>query len=155
MRKSVTGSASAVPAREWLDLEFIASVEVSSEAPSHPVEGALQLAEGANGWRAAGPGEQKITILFDAPTLVHRIHLEFLETDMARTQEFALHWTGTDANRHEVVRQQWNFSPTGATSQIEDYQVALAGVTRLELTIKPDLSSSSSAVASLERMRLA
>jgi hypothetical protein len=54
----------------------------------------------------------------------------------------------------EIVRQQWNFSPLGATSEKEDYPVELAAVTVLELSIIPDISGKD-AVASLEQLRLA
>jgi hypothetical protein len=37
------------------------------------------------------------------------------------------------------VRQQWNFSPTGSTSEIEQYAVNLDAVSVLELAIRPDL----------------
>ena len=40
---------------------------------------------------------------------------------------------------HEVVRQQWSFSPHGATGQTEDQRVDLTGVTVLELSIVPDM----------------
>jgi outer membrane receptor protein involved in Fe transport len=37
----------------------------------------------------------------------------------------------------EIVRQQWNFSPAGSTTEIEDYAVDLDGVSVLELAIQP------------------
>jgi hypothetical protein len=40
----------------------------------------------------------------------------------------------------EIVRQQWNFSPAGSGSEVEDYEVDLDGVSALELAIKPDLA---------------
>jgi hypothetical protein len=52
------------------------------------------------------------------------------------------------------VRQQYNFSPAGATRESEDYEVALDGVTALELVITPDVSGGP-ARASLEWLRLA
>jgi hypothetical protein len=36
------------------------------------------------------------------------------------------------------VRQQWTFSPTGSTQEIEDSAVELKSVTKLELVIDPD-----------------
>ena len=39
----------------------------------------------------------------------------------------------------KLVRQQWNVSPAGSTSEVEDYEVDLDGVSVLELVIKPDL----------------
>jgi hypothetical protein len=38
------------------------------------------------------------------------------------------------------VRQQYHFSPSGATEEIEEYQVELEDVAALELTIIPDIS---------------
>ena len=54
----------------------------------------------------------------------------------------------------EIVRQQWNFSPAGSTSEIEEYKVALDGVATLELAIKPDLTRGE-APATLARWRVA
>ncbi len=55
---------------------------------------------------------------------------------------------------HDVVRQQWNFSPQGATSETEDHRVELPAVTLLELSITPN-TSGGAAVASLAQLRLA
>jgi hypothetical protein len=57
-----------------------------------------------------------------------------------------------------VARQQWNFSPNGATEELEDYKVDLHGVTSLELRIDPDRShdpKQSRHVATLESLKLA
>jgi hypothetical protein len=51
------------------------------------------------------------------------------------------------------VRQQYHFSPSGATEEIEEYQVELEDVAALELTIIPSLSGGS--CASLAQLRLA
>ena len=86
---------------------------------------------------------------------LRRISLLFLEETRARTQEFVLRWSADGGKSfRKVVRQQYNFSPTGATCESEDYEVTLEGVTALELVITPDVSGSS-ARASLKRMRLA
>ena len=81
--------------------------------------------------------------------------VEFIEPDIARTQEFVLRWSG-DGGRtlHEIARQQWNFSPQGAGRETEDYRVSLDTVTDLELTIIPDISGGD-AVATLAQLRLA
>jgi hypothetical protein len=52
------------------------------------------------------------------------------------------------------LRQQYNFSPPGATCEREDYDVNLNGVTALELRIVPDISHGS-ARASLAQLRVA
>lgn len=155
MRKTVVGTAlQPVNEYEWLDLEYIARVEVTSEDPEYPIEEALSLKESVRGWRAASPGEQKIRILFDGPTLVHLVHLQFSEPVLERTQEISLSWQGTDGSPHEIARQQWNFSPGGSTSEVENFRFTLAGARVLELTVKPNISGGA-AIASLQRMRLA
>jgi hypothetical protein len=126
--------------QEWLDLEEVATVEVTSEDPSFPLESALVSGKGP-GWRAAERGKQIIRIIFDKPTRLRRIRLEFSETEIARTQEFTLQWSAKpDGPFREIVRQQWSFSPQGSTSEIEDYQVKLDSVAVLELALKPDLT---------------
>ncbi len=124
---------------EWLDLGEIATVEVTSEDPNFPIEFALTAREGS-GWRAAARGKQMIRIVLDRPRPVRRIRLEFSETESQRTQEFTLRWSQAGGPFREIVRQQWNFSPQGSTSEIEDYQVQLEKVSALELTLKPDLT---------------
>ncbi len=137
----------------WLDLDQLAEVEISSEDPDHPVEGAL-LPGRDRGWRAAGAGEQTIRLVFTHPQRISRIRLEFAETEVERTQEFVLRWSPDGGETfHDVLRQQWNFSPHGATGESEDQAVDLSGVTVLELTVVPDVSGGS-AVASLEELRL-
>lgn len=138
----------------WLDLERMARVEISSEDERYPVEAAL--VPGAwSGWRAAGPGEQALRLLFDEPLRLRRISLLFREEERARTQEFVLRWSPDGGQTfREVVRQQYNFSPEGATRESEGYVVDLDGVTALELVITPDVSGGP-ARASLEWLRLA
>jgi hypothetical protein len=143
MRKRITGSHHTKPSGEltedWLDLEHIATVEVTSEDPDFPVESALG-SKGGPGWRASQPGEQQIRIIFDEPVSVHRIQVRFDEVEVERTQEFTLRWSSAAGGVREIVRQQWNFSPSGSTAEIEDYVVNLDAVSFLELAILPDLS---------------
>ena len=137
----------------WLDLEAVARVEVTSEDAAHPIESAL-LTVGATGWRAESPGEQTIRLLFEAPQRLRLIRLLFQEEKEARTQEFVLRWSPTTENSwRDIVRQQYHFSPSGATEEIEEYQVDLEDVAALELTIIPNLSDGS--YASLSQLRLA
>ena len=139
---------------EWLDLEEIATVEVTSEDPNFPIESALAPGEGP-GWRAAEKGKQIIRIVFDIPRTLHRIKLEFSETEIERTQEFTLRWSSEGGGPFtEIVRQQWNFSPQGSTSEVEDYHVQLENVSILELTLNPDLTPTR-ACATLGLCRLA
>jgi hypothetical protein len=131
------GQHRAAPA-SWLEVESLAQVELTSEDPAHPIEAALQPGLD-NGWRASEPGAQSIRLLFNRPQPLRRIRLHFVEPAAERTQEFSLRWS-PDSGRsfQELVRQQYTFSPGGATSEIEDFEVDLAAVTALELTIIPD-----------------
>lgn len=158
MRKRIIGETAddGQPADAWLDLAALAEVELTSEDPQHPIEDALVAGGGAGtGWRAAGPGPQTIRLLFPTPASVRRIQLQFSEPDLERTQEFLLAWSsGPDLPVTEIVRQQWNFSPGGATSQSEDVRVELEAVAVLQLTITPDVSGGE-ARATLARLRVA
>jgi hypothetical protein len=98
---------------------------------------------GATGWRAQSPGEQTVRLFFEAPQRLRRIRLLFREDKEARTQEFILRWSPTaDGSSHDVVRQQYHFSPSGATEEREEYRVELEDVAALELTIIPNLRHS-------------
>jgi hypothetical protein len=137
----------------WLNLDEIATVEVTSEDADFPIESAFSPNPGS-GWRASQKGEQQIRIIFDQPISLHRIQLRFDETESERTHEFAVQWlSATGGPPKEIVRQQWNFSPAGSMTEVEDYKVELNAVSVLEIAIKPDLGRRE-AVASLTACRL-
>jgi hypothetical protein len=137
-----------------MDLDRIASVEVTSEESDYPIESALIL-EGKRGWRAAGPGTQTIRLIFDEPQKLRRILLVFEDTENCRTQEFVLRWSpDIECSFREIVRQQWNFSPPDSVRETEDYAVELSEVKVLELMIVPD-KSGGEVRASLVSLRLA
>lgn len=158
MRKRIIGQADKVPDRsalQWLSLEELAEVEVTSEDPGFQIESAFTLEGEGRGWRAAEPGEQRVRIIFDAPTTVRLIQLQFVENETARTQEFVLRWsTKPSGDLSEIVRQQWTFSPNGSTQENEDYAVSLTALRVLELAIKPEISGGN-AHASLAAWRVA
>ena len=81
--------------------------------------------------------------------------MNFVEPEAERTQEYALRWSPDHGKSFkEIVRQQWNFSPRGATNETEDHHVELPAVTVLELSIIPDISGGN-APASLAQLRFA
>ena len=125
----------------WLNLTEIATVEAVFNA-------------GCSGWRAVGAGEQLIRILFDEPVALTRIRLRFEEPERQRTQEFALSWCPAADGCREIVRQQWNFSPSGSAMEIEDYAVNLESVSALELRIWPEIAGGD-ALATLARWQIA
>ena len=142
------------PSDDWLALDELAEVQVTSERPDYPIESALVPGRDV-GWRAGSAGSQTIRLVFDRPQPLKRIRLHFVEPEVERTQEYVLRWSA-DGGRsfHDIVRQQWNFCPRGATSETEDHHVTLPAVTVLELSITPDIGGGT-AVASLAQLRLA
>jgi hypothetical protein len=156
MRKRlITPIPSNVPLLEegWLNLDGAAVVEVTSEENDYPVESALVSGQ-MQGWRAADSGVQTIRLVFDETQRLKRIALVFEETEMERTQEFVLRWSGDHGGSfQEIVRQQWNFSPPNSTRDVEEYRVELSGVNVLELVIVPDISGGE-ARASLKSLRV-
>jgi len=143
MRKRITnqdtGSVSSSN-QQWLNVEHLAQVEVSSEDAAHPIESALIPGAGP-GWRAGRPGPQTIRLLFDEPQTVKHIRLLFQENKLERTQQFVLRWSSDRGQSYrEIVRQQYNFSPPGSSSECEDYDVELDRMTTLDLTIVPGIS---------------
>ena len=158
MRKRIVSSSRTTaeprPGSQWLDLGQLATVEVTSEDPDFPIESVFS-AEGGPGWRASQKGEQQIRLIFDQALALHRIQLHFVEPTRDRLQEFTVRWSAAEGGQpKEIVRQQWNFSPAGSTSEIEDYEVNLDGVSSLELEIKPDLTHNN-ALATLAAWRVA
>jgi hypothetical protein len=151
MRKRIVNQQPALATADsrarWKDLAQVATVEVTSEDSRFPVESVF--AGGASGWRAGESGEQQIRLIFDEPVSVRRIRLRFEEQATERTQEFVLRWSAAQGGTStEIVRQQWNFSPHGSTTEVEDYAVELENVSVLELAIRPDVGKSD-AIASL------
>ena len=139
--------------QNWLDLERLAEVELTSEEAQHPIEAAL-TSEGSRGWRAAHSGAQTIRVVFDAPQRIRRIQLIFGEDQQPRTQEFVLGWSSDAGGSYrELVRQQFNFSPPATTEEFEDYTFDLPNVKELELKITPDISGGE-ARASVEQFRV-
>ncbi|HUC99354.1 MAG TPA: hypothetical protein VMR88_12790 [Candidatus Polarisedimenticolaceae bacterium] len=140
--------------KAWLDLESVAQVEVSSEEAQRPIEAAL-VPGSSSGWRAAGPGQQLVRLIFDKPQNLRLIHLVFDEHEQERLQEYTLRWcSGVGQPYREIVRQQYNFSPPTTTTEVEDYKVNLDSCAELELTIVPDLRGSA-AHTSIAEFRLA
>ena len=157
MRKQTTNSSSEAvsgSAHGWLDLERLVEIEITSQNAEHPIESAL-IPDRGSGWRAGQSGKQTIRLIFDQPLALECILLRFDEKEQERTQEFVLRWLpeGQQSLR-EIVRQQYNFSPSTTNQEIEDYRVNLDGVSAVELEIVPDISGGG-AYASLAQMRLA
>ena len=155
MRKSVIGPepGAKVDLESFLDLERVARVEITSEEPDRPIEAALVPGAG-NGWQAAAPGPQKVRIVFDESQKVRRVRLVVEEPRVERTQQLTLSWIPAgEAGKRELVRQQFTFSPGGATREVEDYAFGLDGVAAIELEIVPDIGGGGTR-ASLASLRV-
>lgn len=136
----------------WLDVRAVARVRASSEDPAHRIDHAL--AE-AGQWRAAEPGDQVIELRFVPPRDLTRIRLVFVENEVPRTQQFTIRWSARRGEMQgEVVRQQFNFSPSGATREVEDYRVDLRSVDALRIMLIPSVDRQPS-FASLSHLQLA
>jgi len=139
MQKIIGAERAATDEPSWLTVEQFARVTVSSEDPGAPVEAALE--SGGGGWRAAEPGEQSLRITFDGPRAIRTVEVVFEEAEHERVQEFLLEWSNDGGQSFRpIVRQQFTFSPGGATRESERYQVSLTGATDLRIRIVPDIS---------------
>jgi hypothetical protein len=156
MRKQIIESAGQLVSpveQNWLDLEQLVQIELTSEEEGHPIESAFTMNEN-EGWRAAQSGKQTIRLVFAEPQNIKQIKLLFREKEQEQTQEFLLCWLSTDdLSYQEIVRQQYSFSPPHTIQQLENYTVNLVGMKAIELTINPDISRNG-ACASLAQIRL-
>ncbi len=104
MRKSVLERhprATSQREGKWLEVERLATVQVTSEDPAFPIESVFS---NNGGWRAAENGQQVIRLVVDEPQQLRRIWLRFSEAEIARTQQFALRWSGA-GGQAEIVRE--------------------------------------------------
>lgn len=149
IRKKVINKAER-PDEDWVDLSQCAAFEVTSEEAGSPLENALN--PDAQKWVAATPGEQIIRLTFDEPQNISKIYLLFEETAQVRSQEFVLSWQQAGQPEwREIVRQQFNFSPSGTTVERENFKVSLERASALQLLIVPERSGGGH--ASLSQLR--
>ena len=119
----------------------VATVQVTSESPEHPIDQVFDDHRGPGGtrWIAGEPGEQTVILAFDAPQMINQILLEVEELEVPRTQELQLSLSCDGGKTYrELLRQEYNFSPPATTFEQEDWAVRAESVTHLRLVIKPD-----------------
>ena len=127
--------------RKRLPVLLLATVRASSEADGHAIELAFDddHGSGATRWKAGKPGEQTITVAFGLPCTLEQVTMQVEEQDVARTQEIQLALsTDGGLTYREWVRQEFTFSPDGATWEEETWTVQQDHVTQVRLVIKPD-----------------
>ena len=119
----------------------VATVQVSSEQASHPIDNVFDNRRGPGGsrWIADGPGEQTLILVFDSPQAIRTVSLEVEEPSVSRTQELTVS-VSSDGGRtyRELVRQEFTFSPPSTSFEREVWSVTAEGVTHLRIDIKPD-----------------
>lgn len=119
----------------WTDIRAVADVTITA--------GGRRVAPAPSMWTADTPGEQLIDVRFQQPTNVRRIRIVSSETERSRTQEMTIWASLLRGERHrEVLRQQFNFSPRGATLQVEDYSLELNDVSSIQVRIVPSIDGS-------------
>lgn len=143
LRKQILANPSARPAQRpgEIDVTTTATVHLTSEDPTHPIDNVFDHRRGPGGsrWIAAQPGEQTIALVFDTPQSIDRITVEIEELTVSRTQEFTLAVSYDGGQTYgELIRQEYTFSPPGTTFEREEWTVNTQGVTHLRLWIKPD-----------------
>jgi F5/8 type C domain len=124
-----------------IDIAGCATIAYSSEDPAHPVEHMLdgRSGPGATRWVSAHPDVvEHIFIEFDRPQPVSRLLYEVEETLRERTQEVRVDVSedGSQSYR-QILVQEYNFSPRGATYQREEQRFDLRQVTHLGLSSCP------------------
>ena len=152
-----TDAATNARAAGEIDIAGCGTIAYSSEDPAHPVEHMLdgRSGPGATRWISARPDTtEHIVIEFDRPETISRLVYEVEETMRERTQEEVRVEVSEDGGRsyRQILVQEYNFSPGGATYQREEQRFNLRQVTHLRLTIFPNKSGSGTATVTALRL---
>jgi hypothetical protein len=158
IRKRLISEPGSISSEEpgEIDLASQAMVAYSSEDSAHPVEHLLDghCGPDATRWASDRPDTtERIVFEFDRPQSISRLAYEVEERSLKRTQEVRVE-VSCDHGRsyRQVLVQEYNFSPEGATFQHEELRFDLTEITHLRLTIVPNKSGSG--VATLTCLRL-
>ena len=136
-------------ALDEIDIVRSATIAYSSEDPANPVDHLLDghSGPGATRWISARPDTiEQIVLEFDEPQTISRLVYEVEEAMRERTQEVRVE-VSEDGGRayRQILIQEYNFSPRGATYQREEQRFNLGKVTHLRLTIAPNKGGSGTA----------
>jgi hypothetical protein len=96
---------------------------------------------------------EHIVVEFDQPQTISRLVYEVEELTRERTQEIRIE-VSEDGGRtyRQILIQEYNFSPRGATYQREEQRLNLQGVTHLRLTTVPNKNGSGTAALTALRL---
>ena len=149
LRKQIIAPSPTAPTPDSaeIDVAALATVLVTSEDREHPIDHAFDARQGPGGtrWIAGTAGDQEVILAFRRSAKPSaRVIVEVEEPNVSRTQELSLA-VSVDGGRtyRELIRQEYNFSPSGATFEREDWAVAAEGATHLRLRIRPDKGDAS------------
>ena len=149
-------AAASGRAANEIDIVSRATVSYSSEDPAHPVEHLLdgQSGPGATRWMSARADTiEHIVLEFDRPQTISRLVYEVEEARRERTQEVRVEVSEDGARTYrQILVQEYNFSPRGATYQREEQRLDLDRVTHLRLTIVPNKNGSGTATLTALRL---
>ena len=89
---------------------------------------------------------EHIVLEFDRPQTISRLVYEVEEATRERTQEVRVEVSEDGARTYrQILVQEYNFSPRGATYQREEQRLDLDRVTHLRLAIVPNKKGSGTA----------
>jgi hypothetical protein len=141
LRKQLLQPAESRRSGGEISIADTATVLVTSELPDHPIDHMCdgQRGPGSTRWIAEKSGDQTVVLAFDTARNIDTVSLEIEEREVSRTQELTLA-TSRDGGQtyREVLRQEFNFSPSGTTFEHEEWRLAAEGITNLRIWIRPD-----------------
>jgi hypothetical protein len=158
LRKRPLEAEAAASGRAANEIDIVgrATISYSSEDPAHPVEHLLdgQSGPGATRWMSARADTiEHIVLEFDQPQTISRLVYEVEEATRERTQEVRVEVSEDRARTYrQILVQEYNFSPRGATYQREEQRLDLDRVTHLRLTIVPNKNGSGTATLTALRL---
>ena len=158
LRKRPLEAEAAASGRAANEIDIVgrATISYSSEDPAHPVEHLLdgQSGPGATRWMSARVDTiEHIVLEFDQPQTISRLVYEVEEATRERTQEVRVEVSEDRARTYrQILVQEYNFSPRGATYQREEQRLDLDRVTHLRLTIVPNKNGSGTATLTALRL---
>jgi hypothetical protein len=156
VRKRLLGAAARAMAADEIEIARCATILFSSERPDHPVEHLLDGSSGPGGsrWIAGSADEtEEIVVEFDRPQPVSRLVYEVEERERERTQEVRVE-VSEDGGRswRQILAQEYNFSPRGATFQHQDQRFERRRASHLRLLIVPNKNGSGAATLTTLRL---
>ncbi len=158
IRKRLMSDQISMPAESAGEIDIVshAALAYSSEDPNHPLEHLFDrhFGPGATRWASARPNSTEYIVLeFDHVQRVSRLIYEVEERRQQRTQEVRVEvWSDRDRTYRQVLVQEYNFSPQGATFEHEDVRLDFPAISHMRLIVVPNKTGSG--VATLTSLRL-